>query len=350
MGVRLNVQRNPALEYACAVRRVSRNVVKRMVRPHHWNRLIYEHFSVSGRQNRRDLQTVHSFTREVISRKRRAEMAAAANEGKKEEEEVELPTKAGSKKRYAFLDLLLHLKEDTTSGQNGGWSDEALQEEVETLMVAGHESTAMTLTWTLLLLGNHPQVQRTVQEEVDQLFESDNLSEDKDVESIAHYLGKAVKGLEYLNAVIKESLRLFPPAPIIGRTAKTDIKVPDSHQIIPAGSSVLLFLYNIHRDEAVFEQAERFKPERFIEKSTSFLSHPFAFVPFSAGPRSCIGAKLAMTEVAMMLALLMRSFTVTAEKRFEEVGVIPEITLRPEGPVAIRFESRGEGKHLAGLI
>lgn len=148
MGVRLNVQRNPALEYACAVRRVSRNVVKRMVRPHHWNRLIYEHFSVSGRQNRRDLQTVHSFTKEVISRKR-AEMAAAANEGKKEEEEVELQTKSGSKKRYAFLDLLLHLKEDTASGQNG-WSDEALQEEVETLMVAGHESTAMTLTWTLL--------------------------------------------------------------------------------------------------------------------------------------------------------------------------------------------------------
>lgn len=349
MGVKLNCQANPLLEYACAVKRVSRNVVKRMVRPHHWNSFVYENFSASGRQNRRDLKTVHDFTRSVIEA-RKAEILAhekAEEEANKVAKKKKILRRSSSffetRKRPAFLDLILHLK-DSTSGAN--WPDSAIQEEVETLMVAGHESTAMTLTWTLFLLGNYPEVQAKLQEELDQFWEEEGL--DFDPIFYATFFGKQVKGLEYLNAVIKESLRLYPPAPIIGRIAKMDIPVNAGNQqghqmIIPKGSSILLFLYNIHRDATVYERPELFNPERFLPvrgRLAASLEHPYAFIPFSAGPRSCIGAKLAMVEVAMMLALIVHSFTVVSEKKVDEVGVIPEITLRPDGPVGLCFTSR----------
>ncbi|EEC17407.1 cytochrome P450, putative, partial [Ixodes scapularis] len=149
--------------------------------------------------------------------------------------------------------------------------------EVDTFMFAGHDTTAMAIAWNCYLIALHPEVQKKVQEELDMVL-GEHKTEDISTENL--------KDLKYLECVVKESQRLCPSVPVIGRTVTKPFTL--GNYVLPEGTSVEIFIYGLHRDPEVFPDPEVFDPDRFLLENCA-SRHPFAFIPFSAGSRNCIG-------------------------------------------------------------
>ena len=142
----------------------------------------------------------------------------------------------------------------------------------------------MSMIWTLFLLGHHPEIQERVHQEIDDIWEQHAIGENGESK---HLTNNQVRDMKVLEACIKESLRLFPSVPFIGRIAASDIEC--ENYIIPKDSTLVLFTYMIHRDATLFSKPHAFIPDRFIEGTDAYVKNPYAYVPFSAGPRNCIG-------------------------------------------------------------
>ncbi|EPY85615.1 hypothetical protein CB1_000362018, partial [Camelus ferus] len=196
-----------------------------------------------------------------------------ANEMKRDEEgkwdDKDFPTRKN--KCRAFLDLLLNVTDD----EGNKLSHEEIREEVDTFMFEGHDTTAAAVNWSLYLLGSYPEVQKKVDNELEEIFgKSDRPATLEDL-----------KKLKYLECVIKESLRLFPPVPFFARNLNEDCDV-GGYKIVK-GSQVIIVPYALHRDPRYFPDPEEFVPERFLPENSKGR-HSYAYVPFSAGPRNCI--------------------------------------------------------------
>jgi len=233
-----------------------------------------------------------------------------------------------SRRRLAFLDMLIeqHLKDPAVL------SELDMREEVDTFMFEGHDTTAMSMIWTLFLLGHHPEIQEKVYQEIDYLWKRDSVEEAKLLSA------NQLRELKFLEACIKESLRLFPSVPFIGRVAATDIEY--ENYTIPKDSTLFLFIHMIHRDPRLFTKPYSFIPERFIEGSDAYVKNPFAYVPFSAGPRNCIGQKFALQEEKVVLATVLRHFQLESTKHLDDILMHPELVMRPKEPIKIRFTPR----------
>ena len=176
-----------------------------------------------------------------------------------------------------------------------------------TLFMAGHETTANALTWTMYLLAQNPEVDARLGE------------------------AAAAGDRDYVMNVARESLRLYPRAWIIGREAKTDVTLADG-SFVPAGTTLFISPLVLHRRADLFPDPDRFDPDRWI----GFEPPPFAYVPFGGGARRCIGEEFAWGELALLLqGVFARTY------RFERttsrpVGTSPLVTLRPDGPVWMR--------------
>lgn len=200
-----------------------------------------------------------------------------------------------------------------------------LVHQVATFLLAGHETTALTLAWTLWLVALHPTVADKLAEEARTVL--------ADTSSPDTVSATALSRLIYTGSVLKESLRLFPPVYAMGRAADQDCCI-GGYQIF-AGTLVFVSQWVIHRDSRWFAAPEEFRPERWNAPEASALPK-YAFLPFGAGARRCIGHSFAMTSATLVLALLSRSF------RFAVVpGPVPRpspsMTLRPEGGIPLRL-------------
>lgn len=204
---------------------------------------------------------------------------------------------------------------------DGEWSEKEMRDEIVTLLVAGHETTALTLTFTGYLLGRHPHVARRVETEVRAL---DELS---------------IEGLgdcTLLDRVVKESLRLYPPVYGIFREPISDDEL-DGYRI-PAGSILALNQWVVHRDGRIFADPEAFRPERWTEAFERDLSSG-AYFPFAAGPRRCIGDRLAMIEVRMILGMVLREYRLSLASD-PVIDVVPSLTTQPKCDINLRIEER----------
>jgi len=205
-----------------------------------------------------------------------------------------------------------------------GMSDRQLRDEVITLYLAGHETTANLLTWTLYALAREPEVAARVLEEVDTL------------PSASPPTLEDLRRLAYMPRVLSEVLRLYPPVWTIARNVLDDDLVCGYR--VPAGSFVLLSPYITHRLEAHWPDPERFDPERFTPEA-SRGRHPFAYFPFSAGPRVCLGKHFSLYEAQLVLAMILRELRVEIVGGrivgFKSVG-----TLRPDRPIRVRLIPR----------
>jgi cytochrome P450 len=204
-------------------------------------------------------------------------------------------------------------------------TDQQLRDEVITLLRAGHETTAPTLSWAWYLLTQYPEVEKRLHEELDAV--------------LGGRLPTAANPakLPYTDKVIREALRLYPPAWRIGRTAGEPIQVGD--YILPAGSNILMSPWVTHRDERWFPNPERFDPNRWGTESMAKLPR-LAYFPFDGGPRVCIGAGFAMMEATLLLAVIAQRFRMRLVPH-QRIESLPSITLRPKNGIRVELEARG---------
>ncbi|MCI0547566.1 MAG: cytochrome P450 [Candidatus Rokubacteria bacterium] len=227
----------------------------------------------------------------------------------------------GAEEREDLLSLLLAARDEDGSRM----SDAQLRDEAITLFLAGHETTALVLSWTWYLLSRHPEVEGRLGAELDEVL----AGRPPAVEDLPR--------LRYTEQVVTEAMRLFPPAWIIGRQAVEACEI--GGYPVPAGSTIYFSPWVIHRDPRWFEEPESFRPERWGDGLAERLPR-YAYMPFGGGPRVCIGNRFAMMEAVLLLAAIARRWRL---RRLDEdpVRPFPTITLRPQGGVPVRLERRG---------
>ena len=216
---------------------------------------------------------------------------------------------------------LLELMLTTPYPTAGSWmSDEQILVEALQLFVAGNETSPTALSWALYLLARHPDVQDAMREEV--------------VRVVAHgpFTFERLHGLDLTRRVIDETLRLYPSFWMMDRMAIEDDRVGDV--MVPAGTMVLIYLYGLHRNPAVWEDPETFDPDRFTPDERRGRS-PFAYLPFGGGPRKCIGSSMAIAQMLLVLAGLVRRYEFELVSP-DSVGIQPMMILHPAGPIRMR--------------
>jgi cytochrome P450 len=208
-----------------------------------------------------------------------------------------------------LLSMLL-LARDEETGQ--GMNDQQVRDEVITLLIAGHETVSTALTWTWYLLSQHPEVERRLLTELDEVLGGH-------VPTVGH-LAK----LSYTHMVLEEALRLYPPAWIFGRKAIAEDEI--GGYFIPANSMIVLSPYMTHRHPAFWENPEVFAPERFTPDRAASRPH-YAYFPFGGGPRTCIGSNFALMEMQLILA--------TVAQRYR-LRLVPGHQVEPEALLSLR--------------
>ncbi|KAF6083852.1 cytochrome P450 family 4 subfamily V member 2 [Phyllostomus discolor] len=316
MGKNIGAQSDDDSKYVRAVYRMSDMIHRRMKAPWLWLDFLYLMFN-EGWEHKRTLQIVHNFTNDVINE--RAKEIKRAEECQSDESDAT----CSRKKRRAFLDLLLNVVDD----EGRKLSHDDVREEVDTFMFEGHDTTAAAMSWSLYLLGSYPEVQKKLDEELDEVFgQSDRPATIEDL-----------KKLKYLECVIKETLRLFPSVPFFARHLNEDCEI--GGYSIAKGSQALIIPYALHRDPKNFPNPEEFQPERFFPQNAAGR-HPYAYVPFSAGPRNCIGQRFAIMEEKTVLSCILRHFWVECSQKREELGLAGELILRPSNGIWIKLKRR----------
>ena len=221
-------------------------------------------------------------------------------------------------------DLLSFLMSAKDAETGVGLSDIELRDNIITFIGAGHETTSLVLTWTLYLLANAPEWQTRL------LEEAGAVCGDGPVEA-AH-----LDQLEAHAWVLNEAMRLYPPAPAMARKATEDLAL--TNVTVKRGDQIVLALYPMHRHEALWDAPEVFDPERFSQ-ARSVGRHRFQFIPFSGGPRICIGMRFAMMEAIILLVHALRAVSVAPAK-----GFLPypksRITLRPRDGMRLSLSQR----------
>jgi len=221
-------------------------------------------------------------------------------------------------KRGDLLASLLDARDSDGSPMSG----QQIHDEILTLFLAGHETTALSLSWALALLAEHPSMQRRAAAEVDALTAGRQLAPED------------YGNLRFCNAIMQETLRLFPPVWSMGRRAERDTTL--AGHAVERGSRVWLCIHRLHRDARWFPEPDRFEPERWLNGQPR---PKFTFLPFGAGPRLCIGVHFAMMEAVLALASLVGKlhFSATPQSRMESAAWM---TLRPRHGVHLRIDAR----------
>ncbi|XP_069360403.1 cytochrome P450 4C1-like isoform X2 [Maniola hyperantus] len=223
------------------------------------------------------------------------------------------------KRRLAMLDILLNAE------QQGVMDSEGINEEVDTFMFEGHDTTATALQFAFMLLANHPDDQDKIVEEYSKLFGSSN----------QRLTLNDLSKMKYLEACIKESLRLYPPVYFIERKSNKPLKLRNIETTSHTKFTIMIF--DLHRRSDQFIEPLEFRPERFLKEPTW---HPFAYLPFSAGKRNCIGQKFAMMEMKLAISAVLSKYRLLPVTKPQDIVFTVDIVLRTRDPIFVKFEKR----------
>ncbi|CAL1674035.1 unnamed protein product [Lasius platythorax] len=304
-------------KYTATIHRGSKLILERLFRPWYWPDWLYN-LVPSGKEYKSGLNTIHKFTREVISKKKIARQSRNGY-AKSENEDDDI----GKRKRKAFLDLLL----DQNEKDEAPLTDDELRAQVDTFMFEGHDTTAVAITWTLFLLGNNLEHQEKVHEELEEVF--------KDSKTPASV--KELSQLKYLDRIIKETLRLYPSVPTITRKLAEEVKIGD--YTLPKDVTVVLGIAFTHINPQVWSDPKKFDPDRFLPENSKHRN-PYAYIPFSAGPRNCIGQRFALLEEKTILTAILRKWRVKSVKKSDEIQYGATLIFRPCEDIFVHFMSK----------
>ncbi|XP_026675535.1 cytochrome P450 4C1-like [Ceratina calcarata] len=329
MGTTLVDKGKFQFKYRKAVRDVGNTIVYRLLRP--WLQIDFVFFLTRvGMLQSKLLKILHGFTKQIIKERKeyhdKTNGRSLADFNDKANEETDDITCTLRKKRLAMLDLLL------SAHRQNLIDDEGIREEVDTFMFRGHDTTAVSLCFTIMLLAEHPEIQDRARIEVQKVMEASN--------------GKLsmsdLQKLPYLEMCIKESLRLYPSVHFISRAPEEDVML--SNYLVPAHTTVNVYIYDTHRDPKFWPNPDVFDPERFTPEN-SHGRHPFSYIPFSAGPRNCIGQKFAMLELKATLAYLLFNFIFEPVDYLKDVICVPELVIQTKHALRTKFVPLEVVKH-----
>nr|XP_026495579.1 cytochrome P450 4C1-like [Vanessa tameamea] len=301
MGEKMDVQHNPDTPYLRARNTVISIIGMRFFKAWMQPDALFNLTSYSKLQ-RQSIDLTHKFTDEVVKKKK------------------ELFDSQGQTIKEGRRDLLELLLE-----RDMKFKDEELRDHIDSITIAGNDTTALVISYALLLLGNHQEEQEKVYTELRNIFEDSNRYPTKE----------DLNKMEYLERVIKETMRLYTVVPIIGRKTQKELKL--SKCTVPAGVGCAVLPFIMHRSKQIWgPDADEFNPDRFLPE-VSATRHPCAFIPFSYGARNCIGRHFGMLAMKSILANILRSYKITS-KECDRLKI--EILLFPVSGHMISIEKR----------
>ncbi|KAJ7356118.1 hypothetical protein OS493_026497 [Desmophyllum pertusum] len=265
-----------------------------------------------GRKFYRNCAVTHRKAEEIIRNRRKA----LQDNGKEDN--------LRRKKHLDMVDIVLAAKDE----DGNGLTDEEIRAEVVTFLAAGQDTVAAGISWTLYNLTLYPEHQKKCQEEVDEVFGDKEELEWDDLLQ-----------LKYVTLVIKESMRLYPPFPMFSRSLDKSYEI--AGKLVPQGTWIMINAYALHHNPHVWKDPETFDPLRFTVESKEERS-PYAYIPFSAGPRNCIGMNFAMAEMKVAVAMILRRFklSINKENLVTSNDLFPEIMLRTKTGIRLNLMPR----------
>ncbi|XP_011638416.1 cytochrome P450 4C1-like [Pogonomyrmex barbatus] len=309
-------------QYRHAVDKMFEFVIYRGLRPWLYHDWIFALTSKS-RQQRRFLKIINGFSQKIIAERKlyheqingqymkTCDKVALAEENNSE-------TIIIKKKQLAVLDFLI------AASRESYLTDSDIQGEINTFIAAGYDTTAMTICFTLLLLAEHKDIQDRVREEVNTVMRE---SEEK-------FTMQSLLKLSYLERCIKEALRLYPIAYFISRVTSEDVKLQS--YLVPVGTTVIISIHGVQRDPNYWPNPEIFDPDRFLPENIR-NQHPCAYLPFSGGPRNCIGQRFALLEMKSMIASVIYNFHLEPIENLKDIQLNGDMLMRPANPLRLKF-------------
>ncbi|SCX18556.1 Pentalenene oxygenase [Agrobacterium sp. DSM 25558] len=223
--------------------------------------------------------------------------------------------------RHDLVNMLLAASDPETGR---AMTNAEIVDNLMTFITAGHETTALGLAWTFDLLARHPKVEKKVLAEIDTVTEGRSVTADD------------VSKLVYTRQVFSEAMRLYPPAPIITRTALRDFQLGE--YLIPEGTVLIVPIYAVHRHASLWSDPDVFDPDRFCQEASK-TRHRYAYMPFGAGPRVCIGNAFAVMEAVVILAVVLQKVRLAALEPKAPTPIM-KVTLRPNQPLSMKLTPR----------
>ncbi|XP_023210918.1 cytochrome P450 4C1-like [Centruroides sculpturatus] len=321
VGVSLHSQTTKDQEYVSAIHRILSYFPEWIANPVYRLSPIF-FMSRIGKKYKRDVEIIHCFDEKVFKRRKenfvkKMQQQHSLDKETRHEEEPEMKTK----QRIIDSLLDLHVKQ-------GLRSEEDVIRDMGGTIFAGYDTTAHAISWTFYFLGRFHEIQEKMYLELQEIFKNDfnrNITIDD------------LTKMTYLECVIKESMRIYPIFPLIARKTPSEMKI--GNYLLPANSSLIISICGIHHNPSVYKNPEVFDPDRFLPENYKNL-HPYAYLPFSVGPRNCLGSKLAMITTKMVLANVLRKFKVYSLDPQDKIFISYTIMLTPISGIRMCVEKR----------
>ncbi|XP_017026930.2 cytochrome P450 4p1-like isoform X1 [Drosophila kikkawai] len=317
MGVKLDEMAEKGDRYRESFSQIEACFTRRLSNPFLWGDWLFN--LLAAKDYAAALNVVHGFSSEIIAKRRLLLKDELENLKEAQSNDDDVFT---TKKRFAMLDTLIYAEKDGLIDHIG------ICEEVDTLMFEGYDTTSIGLIFGLMNMGLYADKQEECYQEIQEHISDDLSNLD---------IGQLNK-LKYLDYFMKETVRLLPSVPVMGREAVQDTELANG-LVLPKGSQIALNVFDIHRNVKYWDSPDEFRPERFLPENCQ-NRHTYAYVPFSAGQRNCIGQKYAMQEMKTLLVVILKEFKILPVTDPKTIIFTAGITLRTQNKIQVKLVRR----------